>query len=218
MKKMSILLLLAAVLTLTACTHPVPEPTVPPTVPTAASGTEPITEPTTLPTTEPVAEPVTEPAAEPASTPYADLIETYRQALSSRFDPAALMQNDLSILLADCCGSDPFANVGYWIDDLDGDGTAELLILSADTLDPFYACLALDLYTLDPNGGPIKLISSTERDRFYCTADGYFANVSSAGADYSYETTLRCDGCEMTDMTFSTPESSYAIPGFTRFS
>lgn len=189
MKKcFSILLILALCLTaLSACGNK----TEPRPVPTAAPAAEPAAEPTVEPTAEPAAEPSAAPVEADATAAYAGVFETYTTLLSEGWGGEELMAHDLPLLIMYCVGDAPFDNIGYLLLDVDGDGTQELLIGTLAS-DEFYAPIVFEMYTLNPEGSPVRVFSSQERARYYLCDDNTFlfegANsaADSVSCSYSY--------------------------------
>ena len=188
MKKLfSILLILTLCLTVfTACggkAEPGP-------VPTAAPTAEPAAEPTAAPTAEPAAEPAAPSEADPIAA-YADVFATYTTLLSEGWGGEELMAHDLPLLIMYCVGDAPFDNMGYLLLDVDGDGTQELLTGTLIS-DEFYAPIVFEMYTLTPEGSPVRVFTSQERARYYLCEDNSFlfegANsaADSVSCSYSY--------------------------------
>lgn len=188
MKKLfSILLILTLCLTaFTACggkAEPGP-------VPTAAPTAEPAAEPTAAPTAEPAAEPAAPSEADPIAA-YADVFATYTTLLSEGWDGEELMAHDLPLPIMYCVGDAPFDNIGYLLLDVDGDGTQELLTGTLIS-DEFYAPIVFEMYTLTPEGSPVRVFTSQERARYYLCEDNSFlfegANsaADSVSCSYSY--------------------------------
>ena len=85
--------------------------------------------------------------------------------------------------------------------------TNESTIWSKD--DEFYGKLIFSLYTLDEKGVPQLLFDSTERNRYYYAGSFCFANLGSSGWNSSFVTTLKLEGHEMIDMTYTTDPADY---------
>ena len=189
MKKcFSILLILALCLTaLSACGNK----TEPSPVPTAAPAAEPAAEPTVEPTAEPAAEPSAAPVEADATAAYAGVFETYTTLLSEGWGGEELMAHDLPLLIMYCVGDAPFDNIGYLLLDVDGDVTQELLIGTLAS-DEFYAPIVFEMYTLSPEGSPVRVFSSQERARYYLCDDNTFlfegsnSAADSVSCSYSY--------------------------------
>ena len=189
MKKLfSILLILALCLTaFTACGGKAEPGPTPVPVPTA----EPTVEPTVEPTAEPTAEPDTAPTDADTIADYAAVFGTYNQLLAEGWGGEELMAHDLPLLIMYCVGDAPFDNIGYLLLDVDGDGTQELLTGTLIS-DEFYAPIVFEMYTLTPEGSPVRVFSSQERARYYLCEDNSFlfegANsaADSVSCSYSY--------------------------------
>ena len=189
MKKLfSILLILALCLTaFTACGGKAEPGPTPVPVPTA----EPTVEPTVEPTAEPTAEPDTAPTDADTIADYAAVFGTYNQLLAEGWGGEELMAHDLPLLIMYCVGDAPFDNIGYLLLDVDGDGTQELLTGTLIS-DEFYAPIVFEMYTLTPEGSPVRVFSSRGGGRYYLCEDNSFlfegANsaADSVSCSYSY--------------------------------
>ena len=71
---------------------------------------------------------------------------------------------------ANAMEKDGFYNYG---ERKDGDGTRELLI-GTTMDDPFYAPIVFEMYTLSPEGSPVRVFTSQERARYYLCEDNTF--------------------------------------------
>lgn len=173
------------------------------------------------------ADPVLSETEEPDSTPapqetpavpeaYAAVIGAYCTALSEGWDAARMMEAGLNYMTADSFFTAPLEEIGFWIADLDGDGTEELAIGSR-TEDAFYGKLVFSLYTLREDGTTLLLFDSKERDRFYYTGGFRFANLGSCDWNESYVTTLKLEDREMIDMTYTTDPADYVRMELTPF-
>ena len=120
---------------------------------------------------------------------YQSLLELYQKALREDWNPAVCMENGLSLMVAH--RGDYYENLGYAMQDLDGNGIDELII--TDGLNIY------DLYTIiqDEEVGPLHLISAMERIQYYLTTDGWIYNLGSGGAAVSYYTLYSLDGREL---------------------
>lgn len=120
---------------------------------------------------------------------YQSLLELYQKALREDWNPAVCMENGLSLMVAH--RGDYYENLGYAMQDLDGNGIDELII--TDGLNIY------DLYTIiqDEEVGPLHLISAMERIQYYITSDGWIYNLGSGGAAVSYHTLYSLDGREL---------------------
>lgn len=134
-------------------------------------------------------------SAPDAQAAYAPVLERWRTALTERWDNGTLYDAGMGDLMADCYGDAPQQNVGYALQDLDGDGREELLIGTIGAEEgSFYDRLALALYTLDDTGAPQEVFVTIARSRYYTMGGGQFAYYGSNGADDSTEVTVTYAG------------------------
>ena len=111
-------------------------------------------------------------------TAYGTVISNYYRAYSGGNNTAEYAwNNNISEMIAYS------RNAGYALLDLNGDGTAELVIAGIGT-DSFSNGMIYDLYTL-VNGEPVQLACSQARSRYYLRADGSVLNEGSNGAGNS---------------------------------
>ena len=120
---------------------------------------------------------------------YQNLLELYQKALRENWDPPTCMENGLSLMVAH--RGDYYGELGYALQDLDGNGIQELII--TDGLNIY------DLYTIiqDEEVGPLHLASAMERIQYYLTSDGWIYNLGSGGAAVSYHTLYSLEGREL---------------------
>lgn len=150
---------------------------------------------------------------------YDALLTLYSTAVSERWSGATLMENNLNYMMADCYGDQPFERIGYLIKDLDGDGIQELAIGTTEKIsDDFYGKLVFELYTLDGNSNVVKVFSSSERDRYYYAGDNLFANLGSSGAAESIDTTVKFANGATLDLGSATEPSAYRQMELAEFS
>ena len=188
MKRIAALALIAVLaLNLAACGKKEPAPTTEPaTVPVTTEATQATTAPT-----EPVEVPTV--TARPL---YADILDNYFDALLQGLEPADYNDRGLNYLPAMI---KDVAKVGYCLEDLDGDGTSELLI-GAVGESYIYA-----LYSV-VNGEETMVFSATERSTYQLSSDGVIVNRGSnsaacygynlytfAGGTLSFQDALVCD-------------------------
>lgn len=144
-----------------------------------------------------------------AADAYNEIISNYSTALSERWTGQNLWDHDLNYMIADCYGDDPFENIGYAIKDIDGNGTAELLIGTTGKItDEFFGKMIFDLYGLDGNGNTVQIFRSGERDRYYYAGSNLFVNQGSSGAADSIDTTLSLSNGALSDLGYATEASS----------
>lgn len=77
-------------------------------------------------------------------------------------------------------GSTALSDIGYCIQDIDGNGVPELMVTPMRLAEE-YPGLICDLYTLS-GGTPVHLATSGERDRYYLNRDGRIAQEASGSA------------------------------------
>lgn len=120
---------------------------------------------------------------------YQSLLELYQTAIREDWNPAQCMENGLSLMVA--YEGDYYGELGYAMQDLDGNGIQELII--TDGLNIY------DLYTIiqDEEVGPLHLASAMERIQYYLTTDGWIYNLGSGGAAVSYHTLYSLEGREL---------------------
>ena len=123
-------------------------------------------------------------------TVYGSVISAYYRAYTTGNTSAEYaFNNNLSEFIASA------AHVGYALQDLDGNGTDELIV--AGMLDNNYTELVLfDLYTLE-NGQPVQLATSRARSRFFLRSDGSVLNEGSNGAGNSIFIVNRLYGSQL---------------------
>lgn len=99
------------------------------------------------------------------------------------------------------------ANIGYNISDIDSDGNDELIIGVASN-DEGYSKLVLALYTIK-DGAAKNIFTASNRNRYYYVKENLFVNIASNGAADNIDTTLKYANGELTDLEYTTNESSY---------
>ena len=144
-------------------------------------------------------------AEEPAvPTVYEQILNRYCTALEENWDGQQLTDAGLNLMLRDVAPE----TVGYAVEDLDDNGIPELAIGTISG-DDFYGKLIFVLYTVNKNGETVPIFSSMERDRYYYAGGNRFANLGSSSAADSFVTTLKLEGEELVDMTFTTDPAEY---------
>ena len=158
---------------------------------------------------EPIPETTVPETTESAESCYDGILQAYREALEKNFDPAQMMEAGLNYLIPDCLSQDERARVGWFLGDLNGDGSPELAI-AASSESEFYAGLIFELYILD-DGQPVLLAESSERNRWYYAGSGKLLNIASssaaesgwylcsAGRDLAYLDAVECNGTQYPD-------------------
>ena len=167
------ILLIAAIITGCGTAQPTPSQTDVPIFSGAPTET-----PTETPTEAPTEEPTEFPAktategtvpgddavSEYVDPAYAQQIGRYYTALSEQWEEDRYFDNELSTLAAYYYEGQPLDNVGFGYQDLDNDGSPELVIgavLNAE-LDP----VVFEIWTL-VDGEPVMLAQSGSKNRYY---------------------------------------------------
>lgn len=135
---------------------------------------------------------------------YEPIVLQYRTALEGNWSGQQLVDADMNFMVQNV----PPETVGYAVEDLDGNGTPELII-GTNCADVFYEKMVFLLYTVGENGEPVQLFSSIERNRYYFAGGSRFANLGSSSADSSFATTWKLEGEELVDMTCTTDPKDY---------
>jgi len=135
---------------------------------------------------------------------YEPIVLQYRTALEENWSGQQLVDADMNFMVQNV----PPETVGYAVEDLDGNGTPELII-GTNCADVFYEKMVFLLYTVGENGEPVQLFSSIERSRYYFAGGSRFANLGSSSADSSFATTWKLEGEELVDMTCTTDPKDY---------
>lgn len=135
---------------------------------------------------------------------YEPIVLQYRTALEENWSGQQLVDADMNFMVQNV----PPETVGYAVEDLDGNGTPELII-GTNCADVFYEKMVFLLYTVGENGEPVQLFSSIERNRYYFAGGSRFANLGSSSADSSFATTWKLEGEELVDMTCATDPKDY---------
>ena len=135
---------------------------------------------------------------------YEPIVLQYRTALEENWSGQQLVDADMNCMVQNV----PPETVGYAVEDLDGNGTPELII-GTNCADVFYEKMVFLLYTVGENGEPVQLFSSIERNRYYFAGGSRFANLGSSSADSSFATTWKLEGEELVDMTCTTDPKDY---------
>lgn len=122
---------------------------------------------------------------------YCSIIEQYITGISSKWDFSGFSENNLCYLAG---YNTDLSQIGYYLSDLDGNGTAELLIGEVSNSD--YAGMFYDLYTM-ASGEPALIIRSAERDRYYLCSDLSVANEGSSSAFESFWAYYNVNGSQL---------------------
>lgn len=157
----SMLVILAMVLSFTACAKTAPA------APTEAA-TELAEELVSIAAADD--EPATEPEEE--APLYGEVLDAYYNALLEGWTPEQYMEAGMNYLPGLVADAD---KVGYYLEDLDGNGTIELLIGAVG--EPYIYVM----YTMI-EGSPVTVIRASERNTYRLISDGGIFNRGSNGA------------------------------------
>lgn len=135
---------------------------------------------------------------------YQQILDRYGKALRENWSGQQLVDAGMNLMIRDVASE----TVGYALEDLDGDGTPEL-ILGAVSGDEFYGKLVFQLYTLDDSGAAVQVLGSMDRDCYYYAGGALFAHVGSGGADNEFATTVKLENKALTDLNRQTAPENY---------
>lgn len=115
---------------------------------------------------------------------YASILNKYQDAINAKSNAATLKQQKLSPVLAACYGVNPDINLGFYVDDYNGDGVTDLLIGTTDKSQS-YDFVILDYYTLK-NGKAVRVFQSQSNKDYYCAVtNGRILEKATDGSSYS---------------------------------
>ena len=114
-------------------------------------------------------------------TPYETVLEDYRTAIALDWNPAQCSEADVSLLAA---LTESAEDIGYFTQDLDGNGVEELIITDGGTL--------YGVYTME-NGKAKPILLSWERCRYSLCEDGSLYSEGSGGAAVTYYEFIRLE-------------------------
>ena len=124
---------------------------------------------------------------------YDEIIRKYIRGLNGGWSMQEFAENGLCYLAGYASG---VSSLGYYVADLDGNGTEELLIGETDTDGYGNGGFFYDLYTVN-NGEIILIASSMERDRYSLCEENIIANDGSGSAFTSTSAFYYVDGSEL---------------------
>ena len=107
---------------------------------------------------------------------YKPVLDEYYRALCNGFS----LQEAHNAGLCHLIGYGSLSDIGYTFSDIDGKGTPELIIGELNSTGD-YVGMFFDLFTIEDNVAK-RVVSSTERSRFYLCENGILANEGSGGA------------------------------------
>lgn len=112
---------------------------------------------------------------------YRDVLLNYRMVLEDKIEGTQFEELGISRLVTNFYRQNPLQKLGFSISDLNNDGRPELVIGTADD-DAIYGKVLLDVYRLFPAlghwGPPVKIVDSTEGDRWFDIGEGFLLNES----------------------------------------
>lgn len=111
---------------------------------------------------------------------YLPVLEQYNTALLEQW---SMQEYEAAGLCALCAYYTNPSQVGYWLEDVDYNGTEELLVGETEASGGDEG-MVFQLYALI-GGAPVLIASSTENCRYYLCTDGSIAKEESGGAEYS---------------------------------
>ena len=112
------------------------------------------------------------------SPEYKEIVQKYYDGASAAWNISQFQENNLCYLAG--YYSD-INKLGYFLQDIDNNGTAELFIGAIDDGTDSYEGMFFDMYTL-VNGRLSLVTTSGERDRYYLCKDNTIANEASGSA------------------------------------
>ena len=144
------------------------------------------------------------------SETYSELLTKYTTALKEKWTGSDLSLNEMSLMMIECYGVNPQKNIGYVLLDIDNDNSKELIIATTDAItDDYYGKLIFDVYTLNEKGTPIKILTSSDRNRYYYVGENKFANLGSNSAGDAVDTTVKMENGKLIDMNHTTAPTDY---------
>ncbi len=124
---------------------------------------------------------------------YGELIEAARKCHVEK-DEEMLENYDFSSVLIT---SSDYEVLGYWIEDLDGDGITKLIFGGNGTEpDDGWNGIIYDIYTIS-DGELIHVLDGWERNRYFLCENGMIANEGSSGAANSNYTYFTLENAEL---------------------
>ena len=109
-------------------------------------------------------------AAEDVRTLYHPILEKYVTAIQQQKNPGECSEDDISLLTGFLTDLN---QLGWYLTDLDGNGTDELIVSNGDVI--------YDLYTIE-NGTVVHVLTGVERDTYWLCDNGIIKNCGSNGA------------------------------------
>ena len=130
---------------------------------------------------------------------YAGVLSKYQEALNGKWGVQALRRAGLSTLLPELYEGKPLENIGFLVEDFNGDGDDDLIIGVMDGY-KHYPYAVLDYYTLDNNGDLYNLFQSQPKDYYAACTKARFLEKATDGNNYTawYLYGLNSNGMAMT--------------------
>lgn len=124
---------------------------------------------------------------------YDEILQLYLTGLNSEWDASEFDGNGLCYLAGYLSSAD---DLGYFLMDLDGDGTEELLVGQVSEEEDAYLGMFYDFYTIKEEER-MQVTTSAERGRFYLCMDGTIAYEGSSGVFCSSNAFYTFTGTEL---------------------
>lgn len=124
---------------------------------------------------------------------YDEILRLYLTGLNAGWGASEFDENGLCYLAGYLSSAD---ELGYFLMDLDGDGTEELLVGQVSEEEDVYLGMFYDFYTIKEER-LVQVTTSAERGRFYLCMDGTIAYEGSSGAFCSSNAFYTFTGTEL---------------------
>lgn len=115
---------------------------------------------------------------------YVSILNEYQDALKAKSGRTTLLKNGLSTLLPELYEGNPEDNVGFYLNDFNGDGTTDLLIGVMKGYD-HYPYAILDYYTLDNQGEAYSVFQSQPKDYYTVCTKARVLEKATDGTKYT---------------------------------
>ncbi|MCC8138206.1 MAG: DUF1311 domain-containing protein [Clostridiales bacterium] len=140
---------------------------------------------------------------------YDEILQEYISGFETGWESADFDENGLCYLAAYLSGAD---EMGYYLTDLDGDGTEELLVGEKGNRyeEDAYTGMFYELYTLDADTEEAERAAvSGERSRYYLCTDGTIGYEGSGGYNYSGSGHYQFNGSALEVLSFVLYDGDY---------
>ena len=125
-------------------------------------------------------------------TLYRPILEKYVTAIREQKNPGECSENDISSLTGFL---QDLSQLGWYLTDLDGNGTEELIVSDGDVI--------YDLYTVE-NGSVVHVLTGRERDAYWLCDNGIIKNCGSNGAASTIYGMYRLSGSNLVQEQMAT--------------